>query len=105
MRVVVAPDKFKGSLEAADVVEHLAAGLRAVDPSVEVVAVPVADGGEGTLDAADADDSGELNLSDAVWIFRYLFLGGDAPPDPGPATCGEDPTDDDLGCVTPGCPA
>ncbi len=57
------------------------------------------------LDAADADDSGELNLSDAVWIFRYLFLGGDAPPDPGPATCGEDPTDDDLGCVTPGCPA
>ncbi|ALU39199.1 glycerate kinase [Kocuria flava] len=52
MRVVVAPDKFKGSLEAADVVEHLAAGLRAVDPSVEVVAVPVADGGEGTLDAA-----------------------------------------------------
>lgn len=52
MRIVVAPDKFKGSLEAADVVEHLAAGIRSVEPSATVVAVPVADGGEGTLDAA-----------------------------------------------------
>lgn len=52
MRIVVAPDKFKGSLEATDVVEHLAAGIRSVEPSATVVAVPVADGGEGTLDAA-----------------------------------------------------
>ncbi|WP_424347895.1 glycerate kinase [Kocuria sp. CH-021] len=52
MRIVVAPDKFKGSLEATDVVEHLAAGIRSVEPSAAVVAVPVADGGEGTLDAA-----------------------------------------------------
>ena len=41
MRIVVAPDKFKGSLEATDVVEHLAAGIRSVDPSATVVAVPV----------------------------------------------------------------
>ena len=52
MRIVVAPDKFKGSLEATDVVEHLAVGIRSVEPSATVVAVPVADGGEGTLDAA-----------------------------------------------------
>ncbi|MEX5295879.1 glycerate kinase [Kocuria sp. CPCC 205268] len=52
MRIVVAPDKFKGSLEATDVVEHLAAGIRSVEPTAAVVAVPVADGGEGTLDAA-----------------------------------------------------
>lgn len=52
MRIVVAPDKFKGSLEAPDVAARLAAGIRSVDPAAEVVAAPVADGGEGTLEAA-----------------------------------------------------
>jgi len=52
MRIVIAPDKFKGSLSAPEVVEHLTAGLHAVDGSLDVVGVPVADGGEGTLDAA-----------------------------------------------------
>jgi glycerate kinase len=52
MRVVVAPDKFKGSLEAPDVATALEAGIRSVDPSAEVLRLPVADGGEGTLEAA-----------------------------------------------------
>jgi glycerate kinase len=52
VRIVVAPDKFKGSLEAPDVAARLGAGIRSVDPAAEVVAVPVADGGEGTLEAA-----------------------------------------------------
>jgi glycerate kinase len=52
MRVVVAPDKFKGSLSAAEVAAHLAAGLTAAAPDATVVQVPVADGGEGTLAAA-----------------------------------------------------
>lgn len=52
MRLVVAPDKFKGSLTAPEVAERFASGARRADPSVEVIAIPVADGGEGTLDAA-----------------------------------------------------
>ena len=52
MRVVVAPDKFKGSLSAPQVAAHVSAGLERTVPSVEVRQVPVADGGEGTLDAA-----------------------------------------------------
>lgn len=52
MRIVVAPDKFKGSLEAPDVAAALEAGIRSVDPSARVVRLPVADGGEGTLEAA-----------------------------------------------------
>lgn len=52
MRIVVAPDKFKGSLSARSVAEHLAIGLRSARPDAEVVTAPVADGGEGTLDAA-----------------------------------------------------
>jgi glycerate kinase len=51
-KVLVAPDKFKGSLTAVEVADHLAAGLRAAAPRVDVVKVPVADGGDGTLDAA-----------------------------------------------------
>ncbi len=52
MRVVVAPDKFKGSLSAPQVAAHLAMGLTRAAPGTEVVQVPVADGGDGTLDAA-----------------------------------------------------
>jgi glycerate 2-kinase len=52
MRVVVAPDKFKGSLTAAQVAARVAAGLARAAPGAEVVQVPVADGGEGTLEAA-----------------------------------------------------
>lgn len=54
VRVVVAPDKFKGSLTAVQVAEHVGAGLRAAAPTIEVVAAPVADGGDGTLDAVTA---------------------------------------------------
>lgn len=54
--VALAPDKFKGTLTAAQVAEHLAAGLDSVPRSSapEVVRVPVADGGDGTVDAAEA---------------------------------------------------
>ena len=52
MRVVVAPDKFKGSLTAPQVAARVAAGLSRAAPGVEVVQVPVADGGDGTLEAA-----------------------------------------------------
>ena len=52
--VLLAPDKFKGSLTAAQAVEHLTAGLRRAVPGIAVRSVPVADGGDGTLDAAVA---------------------------------------------------
>ncbi|HET9648998.1 MAG TPA: glycerate kinase [Microlunatus sp.] len=52
MRVVIAPDKFKGSLEAPQVAEALADGLAAALPTADVVCQPVADGGEGTVAAA-----------------------------------------------------
>jgi len=52
--VVIAPDKFKGTLTAAQVAEHLAAGLKKARPEVTTTEVPVADGGDGTVDAAVA---------------------------------------------------
>jgi glycerate 2-kinase len=51
MRVVVAPDKFKGTLTAAQAAEAISEGWRRGDPKAEIDRVPVADGGEGTLDA------------------------------------------------------
>ncbi|WP_131763535.1 glycerate kinase, partial [Actinomadura fibrosa] len=59
MRVVVAPDSFKGSLSAADVCAAAEAGVRRAVPAAEVVAVPMADGGEGTLDCFLAARGGE----------------------------------------------
>jgi glycerate 2-kinase len=54
MHVVVAPDKFKGSLTAREVADRVAAGIAAEAPDVPVDRVPVADGGDGTVDAAVA---------------------------------------------------
>jgi len=54
MRIVVASDKFKGSLTAPEVTANVASGARRADPGIEVLEIPVADGGEGTVDAAIA---------------------------------------------------
>lgn len=51
MTVVFAPDSFKGSIGAAAAAAALAEGWRSVDPEAEVILRPMADGGEGTLDA------------------------------------------------------
>lgn len=51
-RVVLAPDKFKGSLTAAEVGDALAAGMLDVLPGLDVIKLPVADGGDGTVAAA-----------------------------------------------------
>ncbi|MEU0391762.1 glycerate kinase [Streptomyces sp. NPDC006208] len=53
-RVLVAADKFKGSLTAVQVAERVTAGLRRVLPELEVETLPVADGGDGTVAAAVA---------------------------------------------------
>ncbi|WP_028656503.1 glycerate kinase [Nocardioides sp. J54] len=53
-RVLIASDKFKGSLTAADVAAAVGAGIRRVVPDAVVDSAPVADGGDGTLAAAAA---------------------------------------------------
>ena len=56
MRVVVAPDSFKGSIGAAEAAAALAEGWRGARPGDEVVCLPLADGGEGTLQVLAAAD-------------------------------------------------
>ena len=52
MRVLIAPDKFKGSLTAEEAAAAMAQGVLSVYPDADVTRIPVADGGEGTLEAA-----------------------------------------------------
>jgi glycerate kinase len=51
MKIVIAPQAFKGSLSATQAADAIASGTRQVFPNAELVLVPVADGGDGTLDA------------------------------------------------------
>jgi glycerate kinase len=59
MKVVVAPNEFKGSLTAVQAAAAIARGVRQVFPDAEVVEVPVADGGEGTVEALVTAHHGE----------------------------------------------
>ena len=54
MRVVIAPDKFKGTLTAREVAAAIALGVQDAIPEAECVLLPMADGGDGTLDALEA---------------------------------------------------
>jgi glycerate kinase len=78
--VIIAPDKFKGSLTAEAVAAHLAAGLRRGWPEAETIELPVADGGDGTVDAAiaagfsrvEAEVTGPVAGSRATAAFALL---------------------------------
>jgi glycerate 2-kinase len=54
MRILIAPDKFKGSLTAAEAAAAIAEGALRVYPDAVATQFPIADGGEGTLEAAVA---------------------------------------------------
>ncbi len=80
MRILIAPDKFKGSLSAREVGDNIAAGLREVLPAAIVETIPVADGGEGTAEVICQVRAGEWVSCDACDAFgraitaRYVWL-------------------------------
>ena len=60
MKIVIAPDSFKDSLSAEKVADAIAAGLADVMPRAQLVKCPMADGGEGTVEAIVAAGNGQL---------------------------------------------
>jgi glycerate kinase len=83
LRFVAAPNPYKGSLGAPAAAAAIAAGVRDVVPDADVVEVPVADGGEGTVEALVAARGGELvtacvrgPLGDPVEAVFGLIDGG-----------------------------
>ena len=84
MRILIAPDKFKGSLSAQQVAENIALGIRHVIPDAQIEIAPVADGGEGTAEVI-------CNARGGAWVTcrahgplgnpieaRYVWLGESA---------------------------
>jgi len=58
MRIILAPDKFRGSLTARQVTDAMTEGIRLVHPDADIVALPLADGGEGTAQVLTQSTSG-----------------------------------------------
>ena len=63
MKIVIAPDSFKDSLSAEKVADAIAAGLADVLPDAQLVKCPMADGGEGTVEAIVAAGNGQLRCN------------------------------------------
>lgn len=60
MKIVIAPDSYKESLSALDVASAIEAGFREIFPDAHYVKIPVADGGEGTVEAMVAATEGKI---------------------------------------------
>lgn len=59
MKIVIAPDSFKESLSAMQVAEAIEQGFSEIFPQAEYIRLPVADGGEGTVESMVAATGGE----------------------------------------------
>ena len=60
MKIVIAPDSYKESLSALEVASAIEAGFREIYPDAEYIKLPVADGGEGTVEAMVAATQGRM---------------------------------------------
>ena len=58
MKIVIAPDSFKGSLTAVEAAEAIAKGVLSVLPTAQIEKIPVADGGEGTMNSLVSSTQG-----------------------------------------------
>ena len=66
MKIVIAPDSYKGSIYASDAARAMEDGVRRVLPDAEVVLVPVADGGDGTLETLVETSGGRIITSEVT---------------------------------------
>ena len=63
LKIIIAPQSFKGGINALEAAQAIERGVLAADPSAETVLVPVADGGDGTLEALVNTTGGEIHRS------------------------------------------
>ena len=69
VKIVIAPDSFKESVSAPDAAAAIARGVKAACPGAQTVCIPMADGGEGTVEAVLAAAGGqarERTVNDAL---------------------------------------
>ena len=81
MKILIAPDSFKGSLSAIEVCDNIEIGIRKVCKNIDIIKVPMADGGEGTLEALIHSTNGsiyEKKVKDPLFreaLGKYGILG------------------------------
>jgi glycerate 2-kinase len=78
MKILIAPDSFKESLRAADVAQCIMEGIHMADPDAECICIPVADGGEGTVDSLVQATGGhveKVNVLDPLMREIESFFG------------------------------
>jgi glycerate kinase len=76
MTILIAPDKFKGSLSGSQVCEAIRNGIHAIDASINCVLLPLADGGEGTAELLTRYDGGTMKeVSARDPLFREISSG------------------------------
>jgi len=82
MKIVIAPDSFKGSLTAVEVADAIGQGVREIFPEAKIIKIPMADGGDGTVQCLVTATGGEIlrekvtgPLGDEV-LASYGILGG-----------------------------
>ncbi|MEG0263909.1 glycerate kinase [Citrobacter freundii] len=83
MKIVIAPDSYKESLSALEVATAIEQGFREIWPDADYVKIPVADGGEGTVEAMVAATAGRLVHVDVTGplgssVQAFYGLSGDA---------------------------
>jgi glycerate kinase len=66
MRIVVAPDSYKGSVSAVGTADAIEKGIKQVFPQAEVIKLPIADGGEGTVEALVTATGGQFMHQEVV---------------------------------------
>jgi glycerate 2-kinase len=77
-KIVVAPDSFKGTMNSIEVCNIVKQGIKNIQPDIEVVLIPIADGGEGTVDAyltAAGGNKVYLQVKDPFFRDIHSFYG------------------------------
>lgn len=82
MRILISPDKFKNSLTAYEVCDAIEKGIKKIRPNAEVIKLPLADGGEGTLEILERElqaERMELEVSNPLFkpVNSYYLLKGE----------------------------
>ena len=89
MKIVVAIDSLKGSLTSIQAGEAIEKGIKKVDLEAEVVIKPLADGGEGCLDAQTAMGKAPIGVAKLAKKYGKLVLGFSGAVTKGATACNE----------------
>lgn len=78
MKIIIAPDSFKGSLLSSEVADSIEKGIKNITKKIKTIKIPIADGGEGTVEALIASMNGKIyykNVTDPLGKKIKAFYG------------------------------